>query len=253
MIYTHNNISEFMNWIDAHPHNTEAFGDKKESEATDDPKWYGTDTYEEAEELLLYGWKPAIQKLKSSFNIPRATTSRNVPSYSVVGHTASVPRYLQGIPTNMVTSRPQTQLNKVITLNKDVTFPGSARPEQMMEYGLRTLTLLNDLEAKGYRVRLNIICGSSNGKFEESDVNIIHKITVKHPDQRLNLNRISFPVAHPSFFRRIFFKALERSPEATSTFRYGYGRPYSRFHENMPLGDEIYIPAEIPEGYTINL
>ena len=69
---------------------------------------------------------------------------------------------------------------------------------------------------------------------------------VKSYAEHLDLQKLTFPVAHPSMFRRFGFKWLETVPTLTeSRFSMGYGRSVgcddSSLMDAMKLNDETMI------------
>lgn len=70
--------------------------------------------------------------------------------------------------------------------------------------GAAMLALAEALEQRGKRVRITV------GMANEKGCGIDYKVVVKQAGQPLNLNSVAFAVAHPSFFRRFVFSAMER-------------------------------------------
>jgi hypothetical protein len=97
--------------------------------------------------------------------------------------------------------------------------------------GAAMLALAEALEQRGKRVRITV------GMANESGCGIEYKIVVKQPGQPLNLNSVAFAVAHPSFFRRFVFSAMET--ESASVRRSvgvpgGYGRVGEFKRDELP-------------------
>lgn len=254
-IYDFNSVYDFVQYLENSPVNPvfQSQQHSTRSETGSNP-WSGTHNYDEARDLLFHGWKPAAEKLnamlQNSAYTPTRTTS--FPRYDVVGGQASVPRYLQGLPTNMVNRVPKKVPEKIVIINKDITFHGGWSPEKMMQEGLKSLQIIQAIESTGARVRLNVIIGTSSFNWSKGDTNIIFRICLKSPDQRLNVASMAFPIAHPAFLRRIFFKAVEVTPELNKTdFVGGYGKPISIHPEKvaamMTKNGEHFVPNEIKD------
>ena len=215
-----------------------------------------TNNFKEAKDLLLHGWEHGTKEIKRQVDVKQTgvfTKQKNV--YDVVGYQCSVPRYLQGIPTNMINSKPVLQKNKVITINKMICYGYNVDKKTIIKESVKVLQLVNRLEKQGYRVNLNVIFGT----FDKNQV--ITKVKVKNASQRLNIKQVAFPLIHPSMLRRIIFAVLERSKECSNRgFELGYGlvmdietiKQY--LNKNEYLIPNVLEEQEIPdiEQYKIN-
>lgn len=217
----------------------------RSSERKDKGNWYGTASYAEAEDLLLHGWDYMAKELKSKkidVNM-RLTGHTQRPAYSVAGYQACVPRYLQGLPDSMIYSKRVPKKEKVITINKSVSYSCGVTQKQIIEESVKVLNAVNALESKGMRVKLNIIWKVRNNRRIYS---YVVKVNVKQPSQRLNIKQIAFPLVHPSMLRRIFLRTMEVESWCNRKgFCSGYGCP-DNTTENITKG-EYYIPAIVLE------
>ena len=194
-----------------------------QSDTVGHKEFFGTETLEEAEELLLHGWEHGAMEIKRLLDTKQIygveTKQKNV--YDVAGFQCSVPRYLHGIPTNIINKKNISQKNKVITINKCITYASKIKQNEIMKQAVKTLQLVNRLEKQGYRVNLNIIFGTFKGNEE-----YIYKVCIKPSSQRLNIKQIAFPLVHPSMLRRVMLKVLEKEEEIKLKEMYkGYGCP----------------------------
>lgn len=186
-------------------------------------KFSGTKSFEEAMELLLHGWNQGAETLNTRLttaNKQDAPIQVSRTIYDVAGYQACVPRYLQGIPTNMINRRTVTQKQKVVDVVRDIGYAGSIKAETMLNKGLEALNVVNTLEKQGTRCNLYVSAICKNNMFSKKLVNI--QIRIKSSTQRLNVKQIAFPLAHPAFFRRIVFGLIERLHE-TKDNGAGYG------------------------------
>ena len=173
--------------------------------------------------MLKNGWDDMAQKLTKKLNvIKNQIVDAQVQKvlFDVVGFQASVPRYLQGIPTNMVNKKNVPVKQRVITLNKDISYNAAISTEQIIEASVQTLQLIKKIEAQGIRVNLNLIWGSSAGGTKE-----VAKVRLKSANERLNISKLAFPLVHPSMLRRLCFRYLETAPTVNSSYVHGYGMP----------------------------
>ena len=248
-ITEYNSLNEFLTDITSKPNNR-FFASRHESEAYESPdrsmKWYNTSNFTEATQLLTHGWDAAAGKLAAKVKLTNATSTAvrsSKPAYGVVGSQASVPRYLQGIPTNMVSRQMTYAKQKVVTITKGIAYNWRWSPEAILAECVKALQIIQSMENGGQRVRLNVLwCISDRAGTHHTAC----KVCVKHPDERLNLSKMAFALAHPSMVRRMFFKWLETDTFTEYDMGDYYGRPSIQPIKDKVLGEnEYYIPEEI--------
>ena len=120
--------------------------------------------------------------------------------YDVVGYQASVPRYLQGLPTNMINNRPVQKQEKVITIIKHIGYLSDVTTAQIVENSAKALTVLSQLEKRGIRCNLDIYSPAETLK----GIGII-RIRIKTASERLSIGKLAFPLANPDMLRRFVF------------------------------------------------
>ena len=177
-----------------------------------------TNSYEEAEDLLLHGWDEMAEKLtKKVSNVKCQNGYKNKTVYGVQGYQACVPRYLQGMPDSMVSNKRIMTKQKVLNIIKDFGYSGGTSAQTIEDESIKVLKAVSDLESRGYRVNLSITFVSKYcGKY------ISMMVKIKNASQRMNIKQMAFPLVHPSMFRRIVFGVIERLEE-TKNFGSGYG------------------------------
>lgn len=201
-----------------------------------------TNSYEEAEDLLLHGWDEMAEKLtKKVSNVKCQNGYKNKTVYGVQGYQACVPRYLQGIPDSMVSNKRIVTKQKVLNIVKDFGYSGSTSTQTIEEESVKVLKLINSLESKGYRVNLSITFVSRyRGKY------ISMMVKIKNASQRMNIKQMAFPLVHPSMFRRIVFGLIERLEE-TKHFGSGYGRCIEYNETKHLFKGQYFIPRIVSE------
>lgn len=247
-ITEYSSIGEFVSSINSLP--TNRFYEKRtlssQTVEDDDSGWYYSRDYQRATYLFTHGWDSAAEKMSKRIKLNQGvgTPSRtSKPTYGVVGSQASVPRYLQGIPTNMVSRQTTYSKQKVITITKGISYSGRFSPKTILEESIKALELIQSLETAGQRVRLNVMIATTEG-----NKSAIYKVCVKQPDERLNISKMAFPLAHPSMLRRFFFRCMETDPNIDFDLGYGYGYPSSLHIKEKALAEnEHYIPEEIKD------
>lgn len=236
LIREFDSIGELVSFLDTTPAN----GKYDNHSKTNSHEFTHTRSYKEAMELLLRGWTEAANKMTRALKtLPQpALAKRQKSVYSVAGHTASVPRYLQGVPTNMIASVPDRRKQPVVVINHSIAYSGWWKAENILNEGIKALQVVQAIEASNRNVKLNIICISEDGNQKRG-----FKVCIKQPGERLNIAKMAFPLAHPSMLRRMYFKYMEVEPEMPFYFS-GYGRPCN---EDCPkfYPNEMYIPERV--------
>lgn len=214
-----------------------------------------THDFEEAYDLLKQGWEEGTKRLKDKLETKvKSVLTKQKTIYDVSGFQCSVPRYLQGMPTNMINKKIVSQKNKVITINKNISYSCIVRADEITNECAKVLELVNNLESNGCRVNLNIIIGTKVSSEYHTDADYV-KICVKQASQRLNLKQVAFPIMHPSMLRRIFFALMERYEEGHNFAKF-YGRPLDSikdFPKEMFRANEYYLPRFTEEEKIIDI
>lgn len=181
-----------------------------------------TKSYDESLQLLMIGYKEGLEKLTASADkrIDHVQkVPKNIPTTSVVGYVPHVPNAITGIPQSMITSSSIEQKAKVITILYDFGSNSGTDANQFVTAGRNLLAAILTLELSGYRVGLKIMtsfCGDKQRSFSV--------VQVKHHRQPINPLKVSYPILHPSFFRRQGFRWLETCPDVTDNrYASGYG------------------------------
>lgn len=233
------NLNEFESYITNTPLNT-TFQWEKLSSVSGGYSFTQTHSYEEATQLFKDGWNDMAQKLTKKLKvIQNQVVDAQVQKilFDVVGFQASVPRYLQGVPTSMVNKKRIPVKQRVITLNKDISYNCGTTTEQIIESSVQTLQLIKKIEAQGIRVNLNLIWGTTAGNTKE-----VAKIRLKSANERLNVSKLAFPLVHPSMLRRLCFRYLEVAPTVTKSYTWGYGAPLDGSQLKQYCKDEYVLP-----------
>lgn len=217
-------IQELCEYISTDKYNT-VFSSS--SSRCSDEKNYSfcqTESLSEAVSILKTGWSEKAKEIESKLSetLKEATpVNRQKSVYDVVGGNCSVPRYLQGVPTSMIRQTRVPVKQKVVTINKNISYACLVSADQIVAMCIECLQHVKALEDAGTRVNINIYCTS-----EVNDQTIGMRLPIKKSSERLNLTKIAFPVAHPSMLRRVFFSFMEHYDKVTSpSFIYGYGTP----------------------------
>lgn len=204
------------------------------------------DTYEEAEAALIGGkWETGIAQLNDAFTLENKNfedRKRQKMFYDVVGYQASVPRYLQGLPTNMVNSRPIPKQEKVFTIVKHIGYLANVTTAEIIDNSAKALAILNQLEKRGIRCNLDVyspvidLYGYGKG---------VIRIRLKNANERLTIGKLAFPLANPDMLRRFIFglRKMNAQSGAWEIFEkdYGAGRTIEDVAENKRYLDAVGI------------
>lgn len=237
-------IAEVVNYIDTVERT--AFYKKYHISDANDYSFCGTSSMEEARELLFHGWEDGAKQLKDKLDAKVNANNigyKNKTFYDVTGFQCSVPRYLQGIPTNMINNKRVVQKQKVVNITKDFGYSGATSKEVMMRESIKFLRAVEKLEQQGIRCNVFVSFVSKTSKTNKY-INI--RIKVKESSQRMNLKQLAFPLAHPSMFRRITFALIERL-EDCKNFGTGYGLCTEWETVKHLYKGEYYVPRNVRE------
>ena len=257
--YTFNSINEFYNYLQNTPVNN--FYKNKSVLQSGSTGLYAesftkTKSYEEAVDLMKYGWtdgaKKITNKLKNLTKINCDELTRK-QIYDVVGFNPSVPRYLQGIPTNMINQKLVRSKQKIVTITKSIGFTGNIKAEQIIDESVKCLQIIKKIEQQGIRCNLNVcnVCAGNKDKI------FVLKIRAKNSTEKINISKLAFLMAHPSMKRRLVFKFTELFEECDSNWDY-YGSSLMKANELKQFAEknEIMLPSlvdfDVEEVKTLN-
>nr|DAP31926.1 MAG TPA: hypothetical protein [Caudoviricetes sp.] len=249
-IEEYNSINELAQTINSRSQNPEITSVQSENGKY---SFTGTNDYNEAENLLLHGWTEESEKLNEMLKL-KAIKERSVKNtYDVAGFQCSVPRYLQGIPTNMINQKVVIKKQKVITITKNISYSHKVSKQKIEEESVKALQLINNLEKQGYRVILNVTLIAKKG-----NIILCNKVRIKNANERLNLSKVSFPMVHPSYLRRILFRWIERFEYTTRPFNDTYGIPvkceeFNNILKNNKNDNEYFAEALYSDKDTLTL
>ena len=244
--YEFNSIHEFYDFITKTPTNKAFKGYSLCSKRHEyGYKWYGTEDWTECIDLLHNGWedgsKKITQRLKDLSKMDCDNFTRKT-IYDIVGFQPSVPRYLQGVPTNMINQKLVPQKQKVVTISKSIAFTSGYSEEQIVDFSAKCLRIVKKIEQQGVRCNLNILnvdrCGSDG---------LMVKVRVKNANERLNIGKLAFLMAHPSVKRRLIFRFVETFEECSRkwTSVYGYSVMSQNELKRFAEKNEIILPSVV--------
>ena len=153
----------------------------------------------------------------------------------VAGFMPDVPAYLAGVPDNMIAFAQgdmTTAQTPTITIGVG-TFSYGVDSSAVMNRGIAILSLIDAVEAIGYRVQLDYV-GDNTGSGGLKKIRVV----LKEASQHWNAGSVAFAIAHAGMLRRLTVGLLERDPDDVSRTHGGYGRGDNGYIEEYSLAFE---------------
>jgi hypothetical protein len=188
--------------------------------------WSGTESFEDAVKLAQNGWPEGSQKVQNLTNILVNKVSdmieQPVIQYDVTGNDFDIALYLNNVPEYWTTFHTDEagMTNRVVKILFNIATSAGIIGETMKAKGAAIAALVIILEQIGIRVELELgQAVTCKGKRWEI------KAVVKEAAQPLDIDRLTFALAHPSSLRRLIFSVEEADQDFCNTCNTGYGMP----------------------------
>lgn len=221
MEYNFDSITEFIDYLDNTPINTNVWQPSNLASNTSDYDFCKTRSFQEAKDLCKFGFHEDFEKLielKLTLEKYIKMSSKKNKQYNFyIGYAPDVKAYLEGNPLSMLNK--QNPKRKHLDIYYNSAILGYVSTNQIFNRGAITLCLVDILENMGFGVDLNIFTMS------EYDGQVHYtKFNLKRSGERLNIQKLFFPLCNPSFLRRLVFRLREETPDITYGWTDGYGR-----------------------------
>lgn len=220
MYYRFDSISEFVDYLKNAPVQHYAF-DRLASE-TGSYGFTQTNSLEEALDLIKFGYHEDFEKLvQLKLKLEKyikMSKKRNKQFNDYIGFAPDVKAYLEGNPLSMLNKK--SEARKKVNVYMNTSFYGNTSKEAIFNRGAIVLSMIEILENMGFSVDLHL--------FEMSTVDTMMHFSdfvLKSENERMNIQKLYFPLCHPSWIRRLNFRLIEVTPDITSSWSNGYGRP----------------------------
>ena len=218
----------------------------KDSSNRDEYSFFGTKNYDEASNMLVNGYLDIMGQLKEDIAGKSKITAKHmaniphpIPHTNITGYIPCVPNAILGLPNSMISVDRVPMKRKTLSITYVMGANASTRKEYFSEAGAALLSAINVIEKSGIQTQLKL--GFFPG--EAGDELVCPAVVIKNYGERYSLQKISFPLAHPSMFRRIGFRWLETSPDITAEgFNCGYGHvpDLPKIKDNMNISANTY-------------
>lgn len=269
MAYNDNEVKEKMNIIKEHFKSIHEMIDTIESRETNkvmtkDDKashtgsydFTKTHSYEESKELYRNGYVEILDKIKAGMlkNMKNnSVVNRRQVTTNVIGYAPHVPNAILGLPNSMIMTKSQPQKARTLSICYCICQNAFTEADEFIKSGIAVLSVINSLELQGVRVKLRINFYSAR---EGKDV-AFGTIDVKDYREHLDIQKLCFPIAHPSMFRRMGFGWLETCKGLKDEdWSYGYGKTMfdeDLINEYLLEKDEVYLNLNVTKRYNYDV
>lgn len=175
------------------------------SEGTSSPEWFGSKDWPEALDYAIKGHPVGRTKIQAA--LPKVT-SEPEPLWDVapVGAFACIPAHAAGVPEDMFipTEDAPPVSSPIVRIAVNMSASGGVDPQDIVNRGVAIVSLIDRIQASGRRVELIAIKhGHCHGE------KFIWKVTVKRPEEPIDMDRVGLVFATPIMLRRFFFRVME--------------------------------------------
>lgn len=220
MYYRFDSISEFIDYLISTPIQSSSF--PHPASKSSDYDFTKTNSFQEAIDLLKFGYHEDFQKLVNlKLTLERyikMSKKKNKQFNDYVGYVPDVKAYLEGNPLSMLNK--ESEARKKINIYMNTSFFGNTSEKAIFNRGAIVLSLIEILENMGFSVDFHLFEMSTVG----DDMHFSDFI-LKTENERVNIQKLYFPLCHPSWIRRLNFRLIEVTPDIDSSWSSGYGRP----------------------------
>ena len=242
-----NSINDLMSFIKNTPYTPEGETWNSSIDTSEmTARFTKTNSFEEATDLLFHGWESGAKLLTTKLNARNGSpVAKNKTVYDVAGVQCSVPRYLQGIPTNMIQNKRVAAKTKVANVVKNFAYASTVKAERIEEESVKFLEMVRNMEQSGIRCNVFITIPVYLTEFKRNIVCI--DVKIKDSTQRMNIKQMAFPLMHPSMLRRIIFNVIEKLEETSVVgVVHGYVVGEQKVVKET-MNNVYYVPAVVEE------
>ena len=165
-----------------------------------------SESWEHCIELAEHGCPATTQDVESA-SVKVTFEAGPTWEYAPVGAFPCIPGYAAGVPENMFVPQEEGASNAkpIVRIAVNVVCSAFVDPQDIINRGAAVIALIDKIQGGGQRVELIAFCHIQSHK----DDRIIISVTVKRPEEPVDMDRIGFAIAHPSMLRRAMFRVVE--------------------------------------------
>lgn len=240
-------LNQLMEVLHKRPNNKN-MRNEHSSGKTNDPMWYGTKDYAEAEKMLVNGYLEILGQLKDDVKAKSKISSKftedlahPIPHTAPVGYCPCVPNAIRGLPNSMISVDRKPMKRKTLSILYAMGGNCDKSAKYFTEAGAALLSAIDIVEKSGVQTQIKL-CFMPDAPHNMSEL-CFPTVVIKNYGERYSLQKISFPLAHPSMFRRIGFKWLETSPDIKGDYTNGYGHApcYKDVEKSVAIEPNTYL------------
>lgn len=193
-----------------------------------------TKDYEEATQLLHFGFSDVVPKIKEQLQTckydHKEMTKKPRQQNGMVGYAPNVPNAIQGKIDNMICTEKTPTKKKTLSIVYLIGANCDKDTSYFIKAGTALIAAVQSIEKLGVQVKLQECFFSA----KHGSNRVYSLLNIKNYGHRFDLKKITFPIAHPSMFRRFGFKWLETVPGLTDHgFAWGYGQAINDHHTEV--------------------
>ncbi len=165
-----------------------------------------SESWEHCIHLMEHGC-PATTEAVESASVKVTFEAGPTWEYAPVGAFPCIPGYAAGVPENMFVPQDDGASNAkpIVRIAVNVVCSGWVDAQDIINRGAAVIALIDKIQSEGQRVELVAFCHVEG----RGDDRIIASVTVKRPEEPVDMDRIGFALAHPSMLRRAMFRVIE--------------------------------------------
>lgn len=222
MEYVFYSLTDYIDYLENTPVNYSGFGTHFLQSVDGYYSFCQTSSLDEAKKLCKFGYHEDFDKLmdlkvKLEKFIKLSNNKKKQYNY-YVGYAPDVKAYLEGNPLSMLNKT--NNVRKKVDIYMNTSYSAGSSKSAIFNRGAIVLSLIEILEALGFSVDFHLFEMSYSG-------DMIHysDYLLKKENERLNPQKLYFPLCHPSWIRRLNFRLVEETPDIRSSWSRGYGSP----------------------------
>lgn len=179
-------------------------------------KWAGSDSLGAAIHLAVHGCPVTRDRMEKA--VAALAPEQAIEwEFAPVGVLPNIPAYAAGVPESMMFPVETERQTRIARICVNISASASIDPESIINRGAAIVALIDRLQIEGWRIELSVVDQSRHDNDTSS-----YRIVVKQAQEPIDMDRISFALAHPSMLRRVLFRIHET---VFPRFDPGYGSP----------------------------
>ena len=203
-VYTADSWDEFLR--DLHGKSVQRAWHGKQSSIKGGFEFTRSTSWEKCLELAEHGDRITTEQVQSAA-VKISYEAAPAWEYAPVGAFPSIPAYSAGVPEDMFVPLDDgaSNVKPIVRIAVNIVCSGWVEPQDIINRGAAIVALIDKVQSEGQRVELVAFChieGRGNDRF-------IISVTVKRPEEPVDMDRIAFALAHPSMLRRCAFRVVE--------------------------------------------